>query len=319
MPSGIIMQSGSIGATQESIEKVFEKNGLEFEKPEPEAAVEPKREDFKSDEEFETAQTEFETKNEEAEAKREEEEERKRQEQEQRHPKMSRRQKAVDAATRELREKNRQLEERLAALEGKKPEPVREELKAPKREDFKTDEEFEEARFDYRYQVRRAKEAQDEAQKQNAKAQKELEEHQKEMVAQYTAAKDEIKEEYQDWDDVLAQFGDLAVSQTVYMTILSLEEGPRVSYYLAKHPDTLKKLNGMFPDAAMKEVVRLHDRLKTGPADRERTSQPPKPRTKLPEPVRPLSTSASASTLTSREAAAARDFRAFKRAQARGN
>lgn len=319
MPSGIIMQSGSIGATQDDIEKVLTANGYEADKPEPAEPVEPKREDFKTDEEFEAAQTDFEAKQEEAAAKAEEAEEQKRLEQERRHPRLSRRQKAVDAATKELREKNRQLEERLAALEGKKTEAAKEpELKAPKREEFKSDDEFEEAKFDYRYKLRRAREQHDEQQKQLAKAQKDLEEHQKEIIAQYEAARDEIKEEFADWDETLAEFGESHVSQTVYMTILSLEEGPRVTYYLAKHPDTLEKLNAMFPDAAMKEVVRLHDRLKTGPARSEKPDAKPKPKPRLPEPVTPVRTSAQASTLTSREAAQARDYRSFKRAQLSG-
>jgi DNA repair exonuclease SbcCD ATPase subunit len=227
MPSGIIMQSASHGATQEDIEKVFEKNGLEFDKPEPEAPVEPKREDFKSDAEFEAARTEFDAKQEEAEAeaaaKEEEEEERKRKEQETRHPRMSRRQKAVDAATKELREKNKQLEERLAALESKK-EPVKPapELKTPKREDFKSDEEFEEAKFDYRYKLRRAKEQEEQNRAAIAEAQKDLEKHQKEVLEQYQASKEEIKQEYDDWEEVMEEFGSAQVSQTVYMTILSV-------------------------------------------------------------------------------------------------
>lgn len=321
MPTGIILQSGSVGATEDDIQKVLEKHGYEVDKPEaaPAEAVEPKREDFKSDEEFEAAQTKFDEELEAAATKAEEEEERKRLEQERRHPRLSRRQKAVDAATKELREKNKQLEERLAALESKKPEPVKEpELKAPKREEYKTDEEFEEAKFDYRYKLRRAKEQAEQSRAAAAETQKELEKHQKEVIEQYHAAKEEIKQEYDDWDEVLSEFGEAQVSQTVFMTILSLEEGPRVSYYLAKHPDTLKKLNALFPDAAMKEVVRLHDRLKAGPAREDKTEARPKPRTKIPEPITPVRTSASASTLTSRDAAAARDFKAFKRAQASG-
>ena len=49
MPAGIIMQSASVGATKEAIEKVLAENGHEPETPEVEvlAPVEPKREDFK--------------------------------------------------------------------------------------------------------------------------------------------------------------------------------------------------------------------------------------------------------------------------------
>lgn len=80
MPSGIILSSGSQGATQEAIEKVLTDNGYEADKPETrtEELVEPKREDFKSDEEFEEAQEAFdeaqEKADEEAEGGREKEE-----------------------------------------------------------------------------------------------------------------------------------------------------------------------------------------------------------------------------------------------------
>jgi hypothetical protein len=91
-------------------------------------------------------------------------------------------------------------------------------------------------------------------------------------------------------------------------------------YYLGKHPAAAKKLAEMSPFAAVMEVGRLAARLKTGapePGDAaSRTKIKPKPR--IPEPVKPVSTSATASTLTSREAAQKKDFRAFRQAQARG-
>lgn len=307
MPSGIILASSSQGATPEAIADAFEKNG--FERPElPTEKTEPvelKREDFDSDEAFEQAQAELEAKAEEAEEQEEIERQKK---QEEKHPKLSRRQRAVAQATKQLQDELKAAKDRIAALEGKTSE-AKEEPKAPRREDFKTDEEFEEARFQYRYKLERAKE-------QTTEAQKAMEEHQKSMLANYVAAKDEIKEEYSDWDEVLEEFGNSPVSQSVYMTILGLEEGPRVSYYLAKHPDYLEKVNAMFPDAAMREVIRLHDRLKAGSGARENSK--PKTRAKLPEPIAPVSTSATSSTLTAREAALKRDFRAFKAAQRAG-
>src|SRR5215469_18932566 len=98
MPTGIIMQSASAGTDEQNkagIQKVLEANGYETEQPATEETqgelTEPKREDFKSDEAFETAQDDYETKLEEQEAEREAEEERKRLEA---LPKKSRRQRA---------------------------------------------------------------------------------------------------------------------------------------------------------------------------------------------------------------------------------
>lgn len=318
MPSGIILSSGSQGATQEHIEKVLADNGYEAEKPGAEAPaelVEPKREDFKTEEEFNAAVDAHEAeleKREDAEEQKREEEERKRLE---RLPKKSRRQRAIEKATKDLEAENRWLKEQLQGKggEGKKtaePAPV-EELKAPKREDFKSDEEFEEAKFQYRYKKQRQQE-------QTEDSKKAIESHQREMLANYAAAKAEIKEEHDDWDDVMKEFGESPVSSSVYVTILSLEEGPRVSYYLAKHPDELEKLNAMFPDQATREVIRLHDRLKTKTPAANGTSERPKPRPRLPDPVRPVSTAATTSTLTSRDAAKSGNYSAFKRAQRAG-
>ena len=154
-PSGIIMQSSSVGATPEAIEAVLTKNGYEVSKPEPEAPVAPERADFKDDEAFAAAQEEFEVTQEAAAAAEEEEEAPK--------PvvKASRKQRAIDKATRELKDELRATKERLTALEGgKQPAAAAPAtIQAPQRDKFPSDAAFEEAMFDYRYQVRRAKEA----------------------------------------------------------------------------------------------------------------------------------------------------------------
>jgi hypothetical protein len=68
------------------------------------------------------------------------------------------------------------------------------------------------------------------------------------------------------------------------------------------------------------EIGRLAERLKSGApeprADGEtKKKTPPK---RIPDPVRPVSTSATSTSLTAREAAKNRDYRAFKAAQRRG-
>jgi hypothetical protein len=306
MPSGIILSSGSQGATQEAIEKVLTDHGYEADKPEVTVTepAEPKREDFETDEAFEAAQEEFAAKAEEA---AEEEEERKEKERLAKLPKTSRRQRAVEKATKELREENKKLAERLAALEGKKPETAQPKIQAPKREDFATDAEYEEAMFDYRYKVRRAKEDADAAQ--NAQ-QTRL----KENFENYQTAVETFKDEHDDWDEVVNQ--QLPIHESVYLAIIEQENGPQVTYYLGKHPDFARRLAEMTPLSAVMEVGRLADRLKGG--QKPEAGEKPKPKPRLPEPVKPVSTAATSSSLTSAEAAKSRDFRAFKAAQRAG-
>lgn len=317
MPTGIVMSSSSQGATQEAIEKVLTENGYEPDKPEvtePAAPVEPKREDFKTDEEFATAQEEFEAAQEEQQEKEEREEEERQRKQEEKHPRLTRRQRAVAAATKKLQDDLKAANDRIAALEGgKKPAAAAaaEELKAPKREDFKTDEEFEDAKFDYRYKQRRAKEAAD-AQR-NA-----VETRLKENFENYQSQVAAFKEEHDDWDEVVNQ--PIPVHESVYLAIQEQENGAQVTYYLGKHPDYARRLAELTPLSAVMEIGRLAEKLKGGNEPKNNaggTQKKPAPKP-VPEPVRPVSTSATSSTLTSREAAQKRDFRAFKAAQRRG-
>lgn len=324
MPSGIILSSGSQGATQEAIEEVLNKHGYEADKPEtttPEEIVEPKREDFASDEEFEAAQEKFEAAQEEREEKEEQEEEERERREEEKRPRLTRKQRAIEKATRELREENRKLAERLAALEagggGKKTEAVKvEEPKAPKRSDFKEgaegDAAFEEAQFDYRYQLRRAKEAAEEAAKQT-KTQREA------HWANYKSNVEKFAEEHDDFNEVVTD--KIKIHEAVYEAIVRLEN-PAITYYLAKHPDYAETLAAMDPFSAVVEVGRLAERLKPATArttTNENTREKPKTRPEtLPEPVKPLRSPATASTLSSREAAQKRDYRAFKAAQRKG-
>jgi hypothetical protein len=326
MPSGIILSSGSQGATKEAIEKVLTENGYEAETPAIEETttelVEPKRDDFASDEEFDKAQEAHEAKLEEqeqAEAEKEEEAERKRLEA---LPKKSRKQRAVEKATKELNDKLRKAEERLAALEGKTPQGKEktaaasavEAPKAPKREDFDSDEKFEDALFDYRYKLRRATEAAEEAKKS-------LDSRLEQNFTDYKTAVASFKEEHDDWDEVVDQ--SLALPEAVYYAVVDLgKEGPPVTYYLGQHPEFLEELAELTPYRAAAEIGRLAEKLnpkagKKPAAGAERTPKP-KPRANIPEPVRPVSSSATSSSQTSREAAGKRDYRAFKAAQRRG-
>lgn len=312
MPSGIVMSSSSLGATQEAIEKVLTANGHEPELPEVEAPAAPTREAFASDEEFETAQEEFQTQQEEAEEQQAEEEERKRLEA---LPRKSRKQKAIEKATRELKDELRKTQDRLAALEGKggsekKDEKKPEAPKAPKREDFKSDAEYDDALFNHRYELRRAKEDAD-------NSQRTLNQKMEQNFTDYKASVLEFKEEHEDWDDVVND--KVKISNPVYYAIVDLgEDGPPVTYYLGQHPEEADKLAEMTPYRAAIEVGRLADKLTKG----ERSGAPDKTKKpapkRIPDPVLPVSTSATSSSLTSREAAKNRNFKAFKAAQHKG-
>jgi hypothetical protein len=312
------MQSSSVGSTPEAIEKVLVDNGYEVDKPEAAAAaepVEPKRDDFKNDEEFELATEDFEAKQQEREEAEESAREAAEAAEAAKRPHLTRKQKAIEKATRDLRDENKKLADRLAALEsGKKPEAVvvaEPAIKQPKREEFKSDAEFDDAMFDYRYKVRRAKED-SEAQQKNQRATLE------QNYENYKSAVADFREKHDDWDEVVNQ--KIPIHESVYLTVHELENGPAVTYYLGKHLAFAQKLAEMSPLAAVVEVGRLADRLKTGAPNRGEAdgAAPRKPKPRLPEPVKPVSTAATASSLTSTQAAKDRNFKAFKAAQRAG-
>jgi hypothetical protein len=310
MPSGIILASSSQGATQEAVEKVLTAHGYEADKPEvvaPEEPVEPKRDDFKTDAEFTAAQEEFEAAQETAEQEREEKEE-KDAEARERERRPSRKQRAIDKATKKLQDDLKAANDRIAALEGKKPAAAEPKLEAPKREAFKSDQEFDDAMFDYRYQLRRQKEQAEDAQKNiEARLKANFTDYQTEVAA--------FKEEHDDWDEVVGK--SIPISDPVYYAIVELaKDGPAVTYYLGQHPEEIDRLAELTPYAAAIAVGRLADKLKT--AKKPAAKATPRPRPHIPEPVKPVRTAASASTLTSAEAAKSKDFKAFKQAQRAG-
>lgn len=316
MPQGIILSSGSIGAKQEDVEKVFAANGLEVDKPEATTEVieEPNRDAFETEEEFEAAHVEWQDKQEKVEAKDEEEEEG---EEEEKPKKTSRTQRKIERATRELKTQNDDLRKRLEALEGKKPEVKAEpENKRPARADFAAgdagQEQYEDALVKWGAEKtlteKKAKETADEES-----------DRLKENVTSYLAQVELAKEKYEDWDDVVNQ--DIPMHKGVQLAVMEdRENAAEVIYYLGKHPAYTKKLAEMTPLSAVMEVGRLSTRLKTGAPKTGAANGGEKQKTKpkVPPPVRPVNTAATSSTLTSRDAAVKKDFKAFEAAQRAG-
>lgn len=297
MPSGIILKSASHEVSDEVREKnlqaVVEAAGYEV--AQPEAAVEPQRDDFKTEEEFEAAHVEWQEK-EEAEVGEEVEE---KEEKPAAAPKKSRRERAVDRATQKLQDEIAELKKKLEAKPSAKEEPK--EAVKPKRADFAQDEDGEQKYEDalIAWGVEKAKK--DGAVKDAETASKARFEQ---NIQNYAAQVEEAKDEHEDWDDVVNQ--DIFIGKEVQLAILEQENGAEVIYYLGRHPAYATKLGEMSPLSAVMEVGRLSSRLKTGAAapaeaNGERT---PKPKPKVPAPVRTVSTAGSSEGLTFAEIAA---------------
>jgi len=305
------MKSGSIGATDKDIQDVLEKNGYEIDKPEP--AAEPERDTFATEEEFEAAHTEWQEAQEgkaatkKAEESEDEEDEQGRQPQ----PKLTRTQRKIQRATDKLAKENAELKQRLDALEGKAKPEKKDENPRPARADYQTDQEYEDALLDWGYKTRATKE-------QRENAERAERERLTEIQNNYRSQVEEFKEEHDDWEEVVNQ--DIPMHQAVTLAIVEQENGAEVAYYLGKHPDYARKLAEMSPLSAVMEVGRLSSRLKTGsPSTSDANGGANlKPKPKVPAPVRPVSTAATTSPLTSRAAAEKGNYKAFKAAQRMG-
>src|SRR5258708_38748784 len=124
MPAGIILKSASHEVSDEVREKNLQAvvEGAGYEVAQPEAPVEPKREDFKTEEEFETAHVEWQD----AQEPEEIEEEEKPKPAAAAQPKKSRRERAVERATAEKDKRIKELEAQLAAAGTAKVEEKKE-------------------------------------------------------------------------------------------------------------------------------------------------------------------------------------------------
>ena len=305
MPSGIVIASGNSKTTKEELEKVLVDNGLEVEKEE---IVEPQRDSFANEEEYTEAHAEWAAKQvpEKKEEKREE-----------RRP--SRRQRIEDRATREANRRIQDLEREVAELRGKKEEAAPKEEPRPKRDEFATQEEYEDALIAWGHKREAAKAAQQTAQQRQQEYVTKVEQGYVDRVADF-------KDEHEDWDELISKHGDEFIYPEVQWFIKEQENGPEVMYHLVTHLAELRKLAELSPLSAVAEVGRLSAKLKSATEEQAPSSanggSSEKPKPRVPAPVRPVSTGGAATTASSREVAQRKpysgQYQDFKRAQRAG-
>jgi hypothetical protein len=295
MPSGIIIKSASHeesdAVRDANVKAVIESAGYEV--PEPEPPAEPKREDFKTEEEFESAHVEWQDKEEEKAATTEEEEAPA--------PRKSRKTRAIERATAELRRENEELKKKLESAgtaTKDKPAELPKEAVRPKRADFANDEAYEDALLAWGSEKAIKEKALRDAEAAN---QSRFEQN----IQSYAAQVEEAKDKYDDWEEVVNQ--DIFIGKEAQLAILELQENAaEVIYYLGRHPARAKKLGEMTPLSAVMEVGRLSKELLTGaPASGEANGEgQAKPKPKVPAPVRTVNTGGPSANPTFAEIAA---------------
>ena len=147
------------------------------------------------------------------------------------------------------------VERELAQLRAQlKPAPV-EEAKPPKREDFASDEAFEDAKVDFRVDQRlKAKAAED--------AQRAQEERQRDTIDKATARIDHAKELMPDFEEVVGSVPDDVVVPNFIMNYLQESEMiGELTYHFAKHPEVLTRLATIGYPKALVEVGKIESTL----------------------------------------------------------
>ena len=176
------------------------------------------------------------------------------------------------------REARQALEARLAALEKQgqpqKANPVDEK---PQPSQFSDAFEYAEALAEYTADQRIANMKREEAEA------KQAEERQK-VISQWTSKVQAAKTSLPDFDDIVAS-SDVVVNDDIRDAILESDVGPQILYHLAENDEIAKKITGLSPKAALREIGKLEARFEAKP---EAEKPAPIVRSKAPAPIQPI-------------------------------
>jgi hypothetical protein len=205
------------------------------------------------------------------------------------------------------REARQALETRLAVLE-RQPAP-----QAPKVDEEPQPSQFNDA-FEYAKALAEytADKRIGEMRKQDAEA-KEAQERQK-VIDQWANKVQAAKTSLPDFDDIVAS-SDVVVNDDIRDAILESDVGPQILYHLAENDDVAKRIAGLNPKQALREIGKLEARFET----KETKSEPPPiTRSKAPAPINPLRGSSPADVPMSTNGEWHGTFQAWKEARKAG-
>ena len=169
------------------------------------------------------------------------------------------------------------LEARLAALE-RQPAP-----QAPKVDEEPQPSQFNDA-FEYAKALAEytADQRIGEMRRQDAEA-KEAQERQK-VIETWASKVQAAKASMPDFDDIVAS-SDVVVNDDIRDAILESDVGPQILYHLAENDDVAKRIAGLSPKQALREIGKLEARFEV----KETAPQSaPITRSKAPAPIQPL-------------------------------
>jgi len=116
----------------------------------------------------------------------------------------------------------------------------------------------------------------------------------KKTHADFDAAFDDAKDAVQ---ETLIGLGPNALKIIDGYTVFDAEDGPALTYYLLKHPDELKAIALKAPHQQVVHLARLDERLRSGTAKATGTSPAAPTPTRAPEPIKPVGSGPTATTV----------------------
>ena len=185
-------------------------------------------------------------------------------------------QKRIDRAIRrqyEAEAEAKYLREQIARAQA---QPVQQQAQAtitedaPRLENFQTYEDFlrAQARFEAKQEINQtlAAQAQREAMERAQAAQRQTAESWQQKVTKATA-------ELPDFADVVGS-SSAPMPEHVKQMVLNSDQGPKLAYYLATHPDEAEQIATQHPLAAIRALVRIEDKLDAAKAVKKTTDAP---------------------------------------------
>lgn len=187
------------------------------------------------------------------------------------------------AETRAEKAERELAELRANAAPAKEP-PAKPANGAPRLEDFKTAEEWADARDAYKDQQ---------------EANQVRSEKQRATFDAYNRSISEIRGKLDDFDEVLAADQDVMLPKSVHVAVIGLKEkGPEVAYYLAKHPEAIAQINEAFEEGddalAVLELGRIVAGMASSQAAKTGTQ---KQKVTPPAPLAPVGASSTRSSV----------------------
>jgi hypothetical protein len=178
-----------------------------------------------------------------------------------------------------------ELEARLKALESKAQPEASD--KEPKPEDFKTPEEYWNARIDW-------KAAKAVADDRALRAEEERQREETGLNEARIARNAAFAKDHADYEDVVEEMGrlDLQVPRYISDYLMKSEDSAKVMYHWGKNPDVLKGILKLPPDLALSAIGKLEAKLEKAEATADEPIVEVKPdtsRSRAPAPITPVS------------------------------